>query len=70
MTLWSKDLLTTTDANEKFRFELLRSKLLPQFFKNSELVDFIFKLLIKKDAPPPRSQGRRAQGKEGLQESF
>ena len=31
MMLGSKDLLTLTDASEKFRFELLRSKLHPQF---------------------------------------
>ena len=44
--LWSKDLLTTTDANEKFRFELLRSKLLSQFCKHSESVDLIHKSLL------------------------
>ena len=31
MMLKSKGLLPPTDADEKFRFELLRSKLLPQF---------------------------------------
>ena len=36
MMLGSKGLLPPTDANEKFRFELLRSKLLPQFCKHSE----------------------------------
>ena len=34
MMLGSKGLLPPTDANEKFRFELLRSKLLPQFCKH------------------------------------
>ena len=32
MMLGSKDLLPPTNAHENFRFELLRSKLLPQFF--------------------------------------
>ncbi len=31
MMLGAKGLLPPTDAHEKFRFELLRSKLLPQF---------------------------------------
>ena len=44
--LGSKDLLPPTDANEKFRFELLRSKLLPQFCKHSESVDLLHKSLL------------------------
>ena len=35
-----------TDVNEKFRFELLRSKLLPQFCKHSESVDLLHKSLL------------------------
>ncbi len=44
--LGSKDLLPPTDAKEKFRFELLRSKLLPQFCKHSESVDLLYKSLL------------------------
>ena len=44
--LGSKGLLPPTDANEKFRFELLRSKLLPQFCKHSESVDLLHKSLL------------------------
>ena len=44
--LESKDLLPLTDANEKFRFELLHSKLLPQFCKHSESVDLLYKSLL------------------------
>ena len=46
MMLGSKGLLPPTDANEKFRFELLRSKLLPQFCKHSESVDLLRKSLL------------------------
>ena len=44
--LGSKGLLPPTDVNEKFRFELLRSKLLPQFCKHSESVDLLCKSLL------------------------
>ena len=44
--LVSKGLLPPTDVNEKFRFELLRSKLLPQFCKHSESVDLLHKSLL------------------------
>ena len=46
MMLGSKGLLPPTDAHEKFRFELLRSKLLPQFCKHSESVDLLHKSLL------------------------
>ena len=46
MMLGSKGLLPPTDANENFRFELLRSKLLPQFCKHSESVDLLHKSLL------------------------
>ena len=46
MMLGSKGLLPPTDVNEKFRFELLRSKLLPQFCKHEESVDLLHKSLL------------------------